>query len=59
MFISAGIVAAIRIFYFDHFRPKIRECLRARGPRNNAGKIHDDETVESGRHALCSWGAFR
>ena len=59
MFIAARIVAAVRVLDLDDFGAKIGQRLRAGRTGDDPGEIHDQQTVEGGRHALGSWRAIR
>src|SRR6202043_2692848 len=57
--IGSRIIASIRILDLDDLRTKIGKGLRAGRARNNAGKIHHQQTVEGVRRALRSWQTVR
>ncbi len=59
MFVGARVVAAIRVFNLDDLGAEIREGLRAGGTSDNAGEIHDQQTIEGSRFALCARRARR
>src|SRR5215471_11745481 len=54
MLIGARIIAPLRVLDLDDLRTKIRKCLSAGRPCNDAREIHNQQAVQGRRRVLCS-----
>jgi hypothetical protein len=54
MFVGARIITAFGVLDLDDLGTEIGKRLRAGGPRDDARKVNDQETVEGSWRILCA-----
>src|SRR5450755_1387024 len=59
MLVGSRIIASVGVLDLDHLGAEIRQSLRTGWSRDYARKIHDQQTVKSGRRVLGARQAVR